>query len=147
MHLRGFWVHCLLAPALTAATAAAGLSAFVSLLSLPLMLPTGPLPAGDVSVLSGLKERLAAGRHSLSKRMFKRHAKGVSPSKDALKTTVHVSDEFGNVDLHGWMVVVVVCVEGGGGLDRSGECGCAGGGLAELAVSQLHLHSRSLGAD
>lgn len=48
-----------------------------------------PLPAGDVSVLSGLKESLAKGRHSLSKRMFKK--KGVSPSKDTLKHTVHVS--------------------------------------------------------
>jgi hypothetical protein len=44
-------------------------------------------PAGDVSVLSGLKESLAKGRHSLSKRMFKK--KGASPSKDTLKHTVH----------------------------------------------------------
>lgn len=41
-------------------------------------------------MLSGLKERLAAGRHSLSKRMFKRQPKGHSPSKGELKTTVHV---------------------------------------------------------
>ncbi|KAL4436325.1 hypothetical protein ABPG77_009887 [Micractinium sp. CCAP 211/92] len=48
------------------------------------------LNTGDVSVLSGLKERLAAGRHSLSKRMFKRQqTKGHSPSKGELKTTVH----------------------------------------------------------
>ncbi|KAL4420581.1 hypothetical protein ABPG75_010237 [Micractinium tetrahymenae] len=47
------------------------------------------LNTGDVSVLSGLKERLAAGRQSLSKRMFKRQVKGHSPSKGELKTTVH----------------------------------------------------------
>lgn len=45
--------------------------------------------AGDVSVLSGLKESLSKGRHSLSKRFKK---KGASPSKDTLKHTVHVSD-------------------------------------------------------
>lgn len=48
------------------------------------------LKSGDVTVLSGLKERLSAGRQSLSKRMFKRQPKGgVSPSKDSLKTTMH----------------------------------------------------------
>ena len=52
------------------------------------------LATGDVSVLSGLKDKLASGRHSLSKRMFSKRgapAKGGSPSKDTLRNTVHVS--------------------------------------------------------
>lgn len=51
--------------------------------------PPWLLRIGDVSMLSGLKDSLAKGRHSLSKRLSKK--KGVSPSKDALKHTVHVS--------------------------------------------------------
>ncbi|PSC71814.1 hypothetical protein C2E20_4927 [Micractinium conductrix] len=50
------------------------------------------LKTGDVSVLSGLKDKLASGRHSLSKRMFSKRgapAKGGSPSKDTLRNTVH----------------------------------------------------------
>ena len=55
-------------------------------------------PAGDVSMLSGLRDKLQSGRQSLGKRMFKRgqgKAAGASPSKDTLKNTVHVSGPGG----------------------------------------------------